>query len=69
MRGETTLINTAQGLTNSTGSGSETPMELNPELQAALEPALIAIESLSERFRETQPSNQQIARRQACSPE
>jgi len=62
VRARTALINTARGLTKSYGERlrSCNPRNMNPEkaeglspqLQAALEPLLAAIESLSERIRE-----------------
>src|SRR5271170_5001903 len=67
VRTRTSLINTARGLTKSYGErlrgcsprnlNAETARQLSPELQAALEPLLGAIESLSERIYEY---NQQI---------
>ncbi len=67
VRVRTSLINTARGLTKSYGErlrgcnprilNAEKARELSPELQAALQPLLAAIESLSERIYEY---NQQI---------
>jgi transposase len=67
VRARTSLINTARGVTKSYGErlrgcspGSLNPEKaqgLSPELQAALEPLLAAVESLSERIHEY---NQQI---------
>ena len=67
VRARTALINTARGLTKSYGErlrgcssrnmNPEKAQSLSPELQAALEPLLAALESLSERIREY---NQQI---------
>ena len=67
MRARTALIDTARGLTKSYGErlrgcnprnlNAEKARQLSPELQAALEPLLVAIESLSERIYEY---NQQI---------
>jgi transposase len=67
VRARTALINTARGLTKSYGErlrgcnprnrNAEKAQPLSPELQAALEPLLAAIESLSERIYEY---NQQI---------
>src|SRR6267143_1151542 len=67
VRSRTALINTARGLTKSYGErlrgcnprnlNPEKAQGLSPELQAALEPLLAAIESLSERIYEY---NQQI---------
>jgi transposase len=69
VRVRTSLINTARGLTKSYGErlrgcsprhlNAETARQLSPELQAALEPLLGAIESLSQRIYEY---NQQIAK-------
>src|SRR6202521_2345522 len=69
VRARTSLINTARGLTKSYGErlsgcnprnlNAEKARQLSPELQAALEPLLGAIESLSERIYEY---NQQIAK-------
>ena len=69
VRTRTSLINTARGLTKSYGErlrgcsprnrNAETARQLSPELQAALEPLLGAIESLSQRIYEY---NQQIAK-------
>src|SRR5579863_5540417 len=60
VRARTSLINTARGLTKSYGErlrgcsprnmNAEKARQLSPELQAALEPLLAAIESLSERI-------------------
>jgi transposase len=62
VRARTALINTARGLTKSYGErlrgcnprnmNPEKAEGLSPQLQAALEPLLAAIESLSERIRE-----------------
>jgi len=67
VRARTALINTARGLAKSYGErlrgcsprnlNAEKARQLGPELQAALEPLLVAIESLSERIYEY---NQQI---------
>ncbi len=67
VRARTALINTARGLTKSYGErlrgcnprnlNPEKTQGLSPELQAALEPLLAAIESLGERIHEY---NQQI---------
>jgi transposase len=69
VRARTSLINTARGLTKSYGErlrgcnprnmNAEKAEGLSPELQAALEPLLKEIESLSERIREY---NQRIER-------
>jgi len=69
VRSRTSLINTARGLTKSYGErlrgcsprtlNAEKARQLSPELQAALEPLLGAIEALSERIYEY---NQQIAK-------
>jgi transposase len=69
VRTRTSLINTARGLTKSYGErlrgcsprnlNAEKARQLSPELQAALEPLLAAIESLSERIYEY---NQQIGK-------
>jgi len=69
VRTRTSLINTARGLTKSYGErlrgcsprnmNAEKAQSLSPELQAALEPLLAAIESLSERIYEY---NQQIGK-------
>src|ERR1700732_758253 len=69
VRARTSLINTARGLTKSYGErlrggaprtlNAEKAKSLSPELQAALEPLLGAIESLSERIYEY---NQQIGK-------
>jgi transposase len=77
VRSRTALINTARGLTKSYGErlrgcnprnlNPEKAQGLSPELQAALEPLLAAIESLSERIHEY---NQQIERiAKACYPQ
>jgi len=68
----TALINTARGLTKSYGErlrgcsprnmNPEKAQGLSPELQAALEPLLAAIESLSERIREYNQQIEKIAR-------
>jgi transposase len=62
VRARTALVNTARGLAKSYGErlrgcnvrnmNPEKAEELSPELQAALQPLLAAIESLSERIRE-----------------
>ncbi len=62
VRARTSLINTARGLTKSYGErlrgcsprnmNAEKAQSLSPELQAALEPLLAAIESLSQRIYE-----------------
>ena len=62
VRARTALVNTARGLTKSSGErlrgcnprnlNPEKAQGLSPELQTALEPLLRAIESLSERIRE-----------------
>jgi transposase len=67
VRARTALINTARGLAKSYGErlrgcsprnlNAEKARQLGPELQAALGPLLVAIESLSERIYEY---NQQI---------
>jgi transposase len=69
VRVRTSLINTARGLTKSYGErlrgcsprnlNAEKARQLSPELQAALEPLLAAIESMSQRIYEY---NQQIAK-------
>jgi transposase len=69
VRSRTALVNTARGLTKSYGErlrgcnprnlNPEKAQALSPELQAALQPLLAAIESLSERIYEY---NQQIAK-------
>src|ERR1700720_4358927 len=69
VRARTSLINTARGLTKSYGErlrgcsprnlNAEKARQLSPELQAALEPLLGAIESLSERIYQY---NQQIGK-------
>ena len=72
VRARTSLINTARGLTKSYGErlrgcnarnmNVEKAQGLSPELQAALEPLLQEIESLSERIREYNERIEQIAR-------
>ncbi len=69
VRSRTALVNTARGLTKSYGErlrgcnprnlNAEKAQGLSPELQAALQPLLAAIEALSERIYEY---NQQIAK-------
>jgi hypothetical protein len=68
VRARTSLINTARGLTKSYGErlrgcsprnmNGEKGQELSPELQAALEPLLAAIESFSQRIYE-QPTDRE----------
>ena len=72
VRARTSLINTARGLTKSYGErlrgcnprnmNVEKARELSPELQAALEPLLAAIESLSERIYEYNQRIEKIAK-------
>jgi len=72
VRARTSLINTARGLTKSYGErlrgcnprnmNGEKAQGLSPELQAALEPLLAAIESLSERIYEYNQQIEKIAR-------
>jgi transposase len=72
VRARTSLINTARGLTKSYGErlrgcsprnmNPEKAQGLSPELQAALEPLLGEIESLSERIREYSERIEQIAK-------
>ena len=72
VRSRTALINTARGLTKSYGErlrgcnprnmNPEKAEQLSPELQAALEPLLAAIESLSERIHEYNQQIEKIAR-------
>jgi len=72
VRSRTALINTARGLTKSYGErlrgcnprnmNPEKAQQLSPELQAALEPLLAAIESLSERIHEYNQQIEKIAR-------
>jgi transposase len=72
VRARTALINTARGLTKSYGErlrgcnprnlNPEKAQGLSPELQAALEPLLSAIESLSERIHEYNQQIEKIAR-------
>jgi transposase len=72
VRARTSLINTARGLTKSYGErlrgcsprnlNAEKARQLSPELQAALEPLLAAIESLSERIYEYNQKIEKIAR-------
>src|SRR6266851_5462386 len=72
VRARTALINTARGLTKSYGErlrgcnprnmNPEKAQGLSPELQAALEPLLAAIESLSERIRDYNQQIEKIAR-------
>jgi transposase len=71
VRGRTSLINTARGLTKSYGErlrgcsprkmNRELAEGLSPELQSALQPLLNEIESLSERIREYDDRVKQIA--------
>jgi transposase len=71
VRARTALINTARGLTKSYGErlqgcsprnmNPEKAQSLSPELQAALEPLLAAIESLSEGIREYNRQIEKIA--------
>ena len=72
VRVRTSLINTARGLTKSYGErlrgcsprnlNAETARQLSPELQAALEPLLAAIESLSQRIYEYNQQIEKIAK-------
>src|SRR5947207_4671744 len=72
VRSRTALINTARGLTKSYGErlrgcnprnmNTEKAQGLSPELQAALEPLLAAIEALSERIYEYNQQIEKIAR-------
>jgi len=72
VRARTSLINTARGLTKSYGErlrgcnprnmNGEKAQGLSPELQAALEPLLAAIESLSERIYEYNQKIEKIAK-------
>jgi transposase len=72
VRARTALINTARGLTKSYGErlqgcnprnmNAEKARELSPELEAALEPLLAAIESLSERIHEYNQQIEKIAK-------
>jgi len=72
VRARTSLINTARGLTKSYGErlrgcnprnmNGEKAQGLSPELQAALEPLLVAIESLSERIYEYHQQIEKIAK-------
>ena len=72
VRSRTALVNTARGLTKSYGErlrgcnprnlNREKAQGLSPELQAALEPLLAAIESLSERIYEYNQQIEKIAR-------
>ena len=71
VRARTALINTARGLTKSYGErlrgcsprnvNPEKAEGLSPELQAALEPLLSAVESLSEQIREYNERIEQLA--------
>jgi transposase len=71
VRARTSLINTARGLTKSYGErlrgcsprnlNAEKAQQLSPALQAALEPLLGAVESLSERIYEYNQKIEQIA--------
>jgi transposase len=71
VRARTALVNTARGLAKSYGErlrgcnvrnmNPEKAAALSPELQAALEPLLAAIESLSERIREYNQRIEQLA--------
>ncbi len=71
VRARTALVNTARGLAKSYGErlrgcnprnmNPEKGSELSPELQAALEPLLAAIESLSEQIREYTERIEQLA--------
>jgi transposase len=71
VRCRTALINTARGLTKSYGErlrgcnprnvNPEKAQGLSPELQAALEPLLVAVESLSERIREYNEGIEKLA--------
>ncbi len=73
VRARTSLINTARGLTKSYGAclrgcnprnmNVETARQLSPELQAALEPLLAAIESLSCWIGRIQPTDRKDRRR------
>jgi transposase len=77
VRARTSLINTARGLTKSYGErlrgcsprnmNAEKARELSPELRAALDPLLEAIESLSEHIREYNQKIEHTA--QASYPE
>src|SRR5882724_1763359 len=72
VRARTALVNTARGLAKSYGErlrgcnvrnmNPEKAEGLSPELQAALEPLLAAIESLSERIREYNEGIERLAR-------
>jgi transposase len=72
VRARTALINTARGLAKSYGErlrgcsprnlNAEKARQLGPELQAALEPLLVAIESLSERIYEYNQQIEKIAK-------
>jgi transposase len=72
VRARTSLINTARGLTKSYGErlrgcsprnlNGEKARQLSPELQAALEPLLGGIESLSQRIYEYNQQIEKIAR-------
>jgi hypothetical protein len=72
VRSRTALINTARGLTKSYGErlrgcnprnlNPEKAQRLSPELQAALQPLLAAIESLSERIHEYTQQIEKIAK-------
>src|SRR6266516_5626866 len=72
VRARTALINTARGLSKSYGErlrgcnsrnmNAEQAQGLSPELQAALEPLLAAIEALSERIYEYNQQIEKIAR-------
>ena len=72
VRSRTALINTARGLSKSYGErlrgcnprnmNPEKAEQLSPELQAALEPLLAAIEALSERIHEYNQQIEKIAR-------
>ena len=72
VRARTSLINTARGLTKSYGErlrgcsprkmNPDLGKDLSPELQAALEPLLEGVESLSERIRESNEHIEKIAR-------
>jgi transposase len=72
VRARTSLINTARGLTKSYGErlrgwsprnlNPEKAQSLSPELQAALEPLLAAIESPSERIYEYNQQIEKIAK-------
>ena len=71
VRARTALVNTARGLAKSYGErlrgcnvrnmNPEKAEGLSPELQAALEPLLAAVESLSERIREYNERIEQLA--------